>query len=87
MIKEIARITGVSEEEIRGKSRVQHISDARHLLFVVMYENKYRLVDIERITGKHHSTVIWGIKSFKNILNSGDPIVNEWYSMAKNIKR
>jgi len=87
MISKIAKITGVSEEELLGKSRVQHISDARHLLFVVMYENKYRLTDIKRILGKNHSTIINGIKSFRNLLNFGDPVINEWYSAAKNINK
>ena len=87
MITEIAKITGVSEEEILGRSRKQRISDARHLYFIVMLRNGFKNRDICRLNGVNHSTIIHGVNSFNGLLASGDSTVNLWYRMAKNIKR
>jgi len=87
MITEVAKITGVSEEEILGTSRKERIKDARHLYFFILRENGFRLSEIAKSSGKHHATVINGINSFKNLLNSSDFTIEMWYSLAKNIKR
>jgi len=87
MITEIAKITGVSEEDILGRNRKRRISDARHLYFLVLQENGFRISDISRLSGRNHATVIHGINSFKDLLQTGDSMINLWYSMSKKIKR
>ena len=87
MITEVSKITGISEEDILGKSRKQRISDARHLYFFVLRENGFSISDIARLSERNHATVIWGINSFKNLLGSGNLSIKLWYSMSKKIKR
>jgi len=87
MITEVAKITGVSEEEILGKSRLRQICDARHLYFLVLQENGFKLAEIARFCERSHATVINGIKSFQKLLDSGDLSMRLWYSLAQKIKR
>jgi len=55
---------GVSWDRIKSRSREREVVEARRYCYAIMrYIFDYTLKDIGRITNKHHSTVIHGLKT------------------------
>lgn len=60
LLEIVEEVTGVSAEQIRGRNRKRHISDARKMATEALRRNsKYRLWEIGKsICGLDHSTVV-----------------------------
>lgn len=62
----ISQITGVTMEQIKGKSRITRIVTARFACFWALYEmNNLSFSDIARLFGVHHTSIMHGISTFK----------------------
>lgn len=67
LILKISNITGVKIEEIKGKSKVTEITTARFACYWALRRiNLLSLKTIGRLFGTHHTSVMYGIKTFEN---------------------
>jgi hypothetical protein len=66
IINKVTAITGVTEEQILGKSRVGHIMEARHIVRCLCYKSGLRKTQIAVEFGCSHATVIASIKTMEN---------------------
>ena len=63
IIATVSRLTEISIKEIRGKSRLREVTNARRIAMVLINDIlRYNLSEIGRIFGKHHATVLHTFK-------------------------
>ena len=63
IIATVSRLTEISIKDIRGKSRLREVTNARRIAMVLINDIlRYNLSEIGRIFGKHHATVLHTFK-------------------------
>jgi chromosomal replication initiation ATPase DnaA len=76
-----SQVTGVSVEEIKGMSRMQHISEARYITFFVLHQKGMSFTAIGKAMNRHHTTVMHGCcvieGHMKNSLYYGSRTIQE----------
>jgi hypothetical protein len=83
-IKEFARATGIPESELLGRSRAKRLDNARQLLWLRLREKGYTTTWIAKLFNRDHSCIVTGTKTIKNLIETGDPLVMEWYKKTGN---
>lgn len=70
----VTAVTGVTEAEMKGTSRLREISDARSLVFglFVEYSDRMTYAELGRKLNKDHSTVVFNINKFRGLTDT-DP--------------
>jgi chromosomal replication initiation ATPase DnaA len=70
----VTAVTGVTEAEMKGTSRLREISDARCLVFglFVEYSDRMTYAELGRKLNKDHSTVVFNIHKFSGLTET-DP--------------
>jgi chromosomal replication initiation ATPase DnaA len=70
----VTAVTGVTETEMKGTSRLREISDARSLVFglFVEYSDRMTYAELGRKLNKDHSTVVFNIHKFRGLTDT-DP--------------
>ena len=70
-IEEIANHFGITVEDLKGKARYERFSKARHIAFKILSErNKISLSSIAKQFNRTHATVIFGIRSITNLIDT-----------------
>ena len=66
----VAKHCEVSVDEMKGKKRIQHIADARHItMYILRKKTAHSLKRIGQIMGcRDHSTVLHGINKIQDYL-------------------
>ncbi len=64
----VAAYFGTTLEELCGPSRVSSVTFARHVAMYVLHRSGLYPVEISRLLGRHHSTVIMGVRRIKREL-------------------
>jgi chromosomal replication initiation ATPase DnaA len=70
----VTAVTGVTEADMKGTSRLREISDARCLVFglFVEYSDRMTYAELGRKLNKDHSTVVFNIHKFRGLTET-DP--------------
>ena len=69
-----------------GASRARHIVMARNIIWYIFRQYLGTLVtESARIFKKDHTTVIHGIKSFKNDMQTSESYYEHYYTIKKNL--
>jgi chromosomal replication initiation ATPase DnaA len=80
--RQVSALTGVSIEQIKGKSRVTDIVNARHMVSYLMAKNHgFRWKAIGDAVGRDHSTIINSVEVVADGLEM--PWDNRFKSIAK----
>ena len=68
----VTAVTGVTEADMKGTSRLREISDARCLVFglFVKYSDRMTYAELGRTLNKNHSTVTHNIYKFRGLTKS-----------------
>lgn len=66
-------VTGVSVEEIKSRSRTQHVVDARFLSAYVMREDGMTYSEIGKALNRDHSCIIRAHRLIEEKVNAPDP--------------
>lgn len=67
IIKSVRYVTGVDMREIKSKSRIKHITEARHLLNYCLRKYTYMTTkEVGKVTNRDHSTVLHSGKVIQN---------------------
>lgn len=74
VVVKVASATGVSEEEIRSKSREKNIVQARWLTYRYAYQLGLSTLQIGAAAGTDHTTVLHGIKRIKGMISKAKEI-------------
>ena len=86
VIKEVSSHMCLDEKTFMGASRVRHIVMARNMAWYIFREYLGTTVtETARIFGKDHTTIIHGIKSFKNDMQTSDTYYEHYYAIKKNL--
>lgn len=74
LIETFCLINKISVEEIKGRSRKGDIPIYRHILFYLIREKypELRLTALEPLLKRDHSSISYGTKRIKELLNLGD---------------
>jgi len=68
IIATVSRLTEISIKDIRGKSRLREVTNARRISMVLINDIlRYNLSEIGRIFGKHHATVLHTFKAHNDL--------------------
>lgn len=88
MMLEFSKITGIRGRVLRGKSRVQHIAEARQMFYLLLREKTdLTYQEIARKCNRDsHSTVVYGVRKMRTLLEMGDPQAVDMWDEIKNIK-
>ena len=79
VIKEVARFYQLKQSEIKGKQRIKHLVDARHLAMYIMKEDlQLPLVEIGRwFAGRDHTSVIHAVRKISKDLSFNSRLQQE----------
>ena len=79
VIKEVARFYQLKQSEIKGKQRIKHLVDARHLAMYIMKEDlRLPLVEIGRwFAGRDHTSVIHATRKISRELSFNSRLQQE----------
>ena len=79
VIKEVARFYQLKQSEIKGKQRIKHLVDARHLAMYIMKEDiQLQLVEIGRwFAGRDHTSVIHAVRKISKDLSFNSRLQQE----------
>lgn len=79
VIKEVARFYQLKQSEIKGKQRIKHLVDARHLAMYIMKEDlQLPLVEIGRwFAGRDHTSVIHAVRKVSKDLSFNSRLQQE----------
>ena len=62
-IRDAAAATGVSVDDLLGRSRLRGITQARHLAMFMARETGAKYQVIARVFGRDHTTIIHGVRA------------------------
>lgn len=77
-LQDYAEQIGVSENEIKGQSRKYEHKIPRHLYWLYLNQNGINKRTIARMFGKVHSTIINGINTITNLIDTNDTILDDY---------
>ena len=68
----VCKVSGFSVEQVKSKTRKEVVTEVRHIFcYLAKKHTNATLVDIAAAAGrKDHTTVIWGIKKVKNLMDT-----------------
>lgn len=87
MLTQFCKLTGTSPADILGRSRKREIVDARHLYWLLLRNSGLTYQAIARMSGKHHATVINGVRRMNGYIECGDEWMVGMLDKVKEIKR
>lgn len=74
----VYKVTGISMEKLKGKSQKGDIIYARHLTMYLLKKKVGLIVrEIGKLLNRDHSTVIHGVQSFQNKIDTEPETYNE----------
>ena len=82
----IEDFTGIDREDILSRSRYWQFVQARQLLCYTLKEQGFKLVEIGRRIGRHHSTVIHALQTAQDMVFRGEITERELYSLPRRAK-
>lgn len=86
MITEFSTLSGVSVEELLGRSRKAEIVTARQLYWKLLHDElDYSFVRIAQLNERDHSTVSQGVRHVEALLESGDKYAAELWERVRYI--
>ncbi|SFL09747.1 dnaA protein helix-turn-helix [Porphyromonadaceae bacterium KHP3R9] len=87
MITEVSAKTGISVDNLLGRSRVYKIVIVRQLYYKLLREKKGLLVEgIGRLCDRDHSTISNGIKHANDLLETKDEYTVRMWDKIKGIE-
>lgn len=69
---------GVSREELFGYMRPAHVARARHCLYALMVRTGLSASETGRLLGRDHGTVLHGVKSWRNYIETDKSMRARW---------
>ena len=87
LLQRISYVSGISEQDIKGKCRKREITDARHFFFYKALEIFPDMTkkSIGGILGKDHASVIHAKKNINNLKELRDSKILGWIKKIENI--
>jgi hypothetical protein len=82
-IEEFSAITGIPPRELLGRSSTRRLNSARQLLWLRLREEGYTTTEIGKRFGRNHSSVVSGVKTVRNLIETGDLLVRGWNEKIK----
>lgn len=83
VMKVVTEQTGVTEQDILGRSRVKEIVDARWLTIYLLYKKGYRAGDITELVQHPERTVNHAIQMFPDRMECSDCNLGNIYFHAR----
>ena len=83
VMKVVTEQTGVTEQDILGRSRVKEIVDARWLTIYLLYKKGYRADDITKLVQHPERTVNHAIQMFPDRMEYSDCNLGNIYLHAR----
>lgn len=82
IIKHVSEKLSITIEEIKGKSRLRHIVEARQMcMYLVKERLNYSLTGTANIFKKHHSTVIHALTTIDDLCESDKTFKEKFYKI------
>lgn len=82
-LTEFSNKIGIPEEDIKGKSRKEHIAIARELYWLYLYKNGYGYRRISQIDGRKPETILSGIRTVRNLIETNHPLVEQYKDLIE----
>lgn len=83
VMKVVTELTGVTDQEILGKSRVKEVVDARWLAIYLMFKKGYHADDIKGLVQHPERTVNHAIQMFPDRMEYSDCNLGNIYLQAR----
>ncbi len=77
-LKEYSEHIGVPEKDIIGDSRKYEHKIPRHLYWLYLFQNGFTKRSIARKFNMNHSTIINGLRTVSNLIETEDKILSEY---------
>ena len=74
LVKFIAKKLSIPSERVFSKSRAAQFVQARNLLYLVLRQEGCSFPEIGELTGKHHTTIIYGINSIREQMETDEKL-------------
>ena len=73
---------------LQSKDRSRSLVELRFIFFFIARTMRYNLIDIGRFCGgRDHTTVIHGLRTFKNLYETDENFRGRYYTIINNIKK
>jgi chromosomal replication initiation ATPase DnaA len=86
MITEFAKAVHVPALDIL-ENQDWECSNLRNLYWFILRENGYTTIKIGALSGKDHSTVVYGLRRIRELLEIGDKKITSLYEQTKHITK
>lgn len=84
----VCTATGISEMDIRHKTRKWQIADARGLFYVVAKEYGFKDSDIAAVTNRERTTPITVSKHYRGYMECGNkPLIRLYHSIKRRLEQ
>jgi len=77
-LSQYSQATGISEEDLLGRSRKQELCVARQSHWLVMHRMRVPHDEISRLYGRDRGTITLGIRHVTNLIETRDPLVKPY---------
>lgn len=82
-IRIVCEATGIPQKDVFSKSRKAEIVEARHLLCYLLNKD-LTTMDVGKVMGLDHSTVVHAVKKIKDLLSINDKRIVELVNKVEN---
>jgi chromosomal replication initiation ATPase DnaA len=83
MIEKLISVTGYSESDLLGRSRKANLVIARQLHWKKLRETGHTTLEIGKMYGRRHGTIISGVKHVNGLLQVQDRYASELWNTLK----
>jgi len=86
VLKIISESFGISEKDLLSYKRTGRVSMARHTLYRSITHMGYNLSETGEILGRDHTTILHGLKVYRNLYSTDDIFKAKAVSIREKIK-
>ncbi len=86
-LSEYSRIVGIPEDVLKGKKKSGSLSVIREVHWLLLLNAGHKYTDIARLYGRRHSSIIGGVKTARNLIETKDASIIPYMEMVDNFTR
>lgn len=83
IINEYTQISGIPFEDLQSPSQKQHLVTLRQCIWHSLRHQQHSFVEIGRLFGRNHSTVISGVNRVNDYLFTKDNIIEPYMGLLE----
>lgn len=82
-LTQFSEIVGISEDDIKGRSRKENVAIARELYWLYLNTRGYGYRKISQFDGRKPETILSGIRTVRNLIETNHPLVEPYKELIE----